>query len=127
MRTQYCSRKWGEPEQTPVASGLEKAALRQLLLSTIVRDELGGDVRRDGDDLFLGPGKPSISIATLTPVSYRVPFGINIERALDVGIETRALIDRGVDSADLACCVLARYASQIAGIRDARTRVRGVP
>ena len=94
---------------------LEKAVLRQRLLAAIVRDELGGEVRREGDDLFLGPGKLSISIATLTPVSSKIHFGINIERAL------------GVDPADLARRVLAQYAAQIDGIQDARTRVRGVP
>jgi hypothetical protein len=106
---------------------LEKAVLRQRLLAAIVRDELGGEVRRKGDDLFLGPGKLSISIATLTPVSSKIHFGINIERALDVGVETRALRDLGVDPPDLARRVVAQYASQIAGIHDARTRVRGVP
>ena len=106
---------------------LEKAVLRQRLLAAIVRDELGGEVRRDGDDLFLGPGKLSISIATLTPVSSKIHFGINIERALDVGVETRALQDLRVDATDLARRVLAQYAAQIDGIHDARTRVRGVP
>ncbi len=106
---------------------LEKAVLRQRLLAAIVRDELGGQVRREGDDLFLGPGKLSISIATLTPVSSKLHFGINIERALDVGVETRALADLGVDATDLARRVLAQYAGQIDGIHDARTRVRGVP
>lgn len=106
---------------------LEKAVLRQRLLAAIVRDELGGDVRRDGDDLFLGPGKLSISIATLTPVSSKIHFGINIERALDVDVETRSLQDLGVEATDLARRVLAQYAAQIDGIHDARTRVRGVP
>ena len=106
---------------------LEKAVLRQRLLAAIVRDELGGEVRRDGDDLFLGPGKLSISIATLTPVSSKIHFGINVQRALDVGVETRALQDLGVDATDLARRVLGQYASQIDGIHDARTRVRGVP
>jgi hypothetical protein len=106
---------------------LEKAVLRQRLLAAIVRDELGRDVRREGDDLFLGPGKLSISIATLTPVSSKIHFGINIERALNVGVETRALQDLGVDGTDLAKRVLVQYASQIDGIHDARTRVRGVP
>ena len=106
---------------------LEKAVLRQRLLAAIVRDELGGEVRRDGDDFFLGTGKLSISIATLTPVSSKIHFGINIERALDVGVETRALRDLGVDPVDLSRRVLAQYAAQIAGIHDARTRVRGVP
>jgi len=106
---------------------LEKAVLRQRLLASIVRDELGGDVRRDGDDLFLGPGKLSISIATLTPVSSKIHFGINIERELHVNVETRGLQDLGVDATDLGRRVLAQYASQIDGILDARTRVRGVP
>ena len=106
---------------------LEKAVLRQRLLAAIVRDELGGEVRRDGDDLFLGPGKLSISIATLTPVSSKIHFGINIERELHVNVETRGLKDLVVDAADLAVRVLAQYAAQIAGIHDARTRVRGVP
>ena len=106
---------------------LEKAVLRQRLLAAIVRDELGGEVRRDGDDLFLGPGKLSISIATLTPVSSKIHFGINIERALDVDVETRSLKDLGVDATDLSRRVLAQYAAQIDGIHDARTRVRGVP
>ena len=106
---------------------LEKAVLRQRLLAAIVRDELGGQVRRDGDDLFLGPGKLSISIATLTPVSSKIHFGINIERALDVDVETRCLKDLGVEATDLARRVLTQYAAQIDGIHDARTRVRGVP
>jgi hypothetical protein len=106
---------------------LEKAVLRQRLLAAIVRDELGGEVRRDGDDLFLGPGKLSISIATLTPVSSKIHFGINIERELHVDVETRGLKDLGVDPTDLARRVLAQYAAQIDGILDARTRVRGVP
>ena len=106
---------------------LEKAVLRQRLLAAIVRDELGGEVRRDGDDLFLGPGKLSISIATLTPVSSKIHFGINIERELHVNVETRGLRDLGVDAGDLARRVLAQYVAQIDGIHDARTRVRGVP
>jgi len=106
---------------------LEKAVLRQRLLAAIVRDELGGEVRREGDDLFLGPGKLSISIATLTPVSSKIHFGINIERELHVNVETRGLKDLGVDGADLARRVTAQYAAQIDGILDARTRVRGVP
>jgi hypothetical protein len=106
---------------------LEKAVLRQRLLAAIVRDELGGEVRREGDDLFLGPGKLSISIATLTPVSSKIHFGINIERELHVDVETRGLRDLGADPDDVARRVLSQYASQIYGIHDARTRVRGVP
>jgi len=106
---------------------LEKAVLRQRLLAATAKDLLGPDVRRDGDDLFLGPGKLSISIATLTPVSSKIHFGINVERALDVGVETRALKDLGVEPAAFARKVLERYAAEMGGVLDARTRVRGVP
>jgi hypothetical protein len=106
---------------------LEKAVLRQRLLAVLVREALGGDVRRDGDDLFLGPGKLSISIATLTPVSAKIHFGVNVERATDVGVETRALGDLGADAAAVGRRVLERYAAEMEGVLDARTRVRGVP
>lgn len=106
---------------------LEKAVLRQRLLSVLVKDALGGDVRREGDDLFLGPGKLSISIATLTPVSAKIHFGINIERAAGVGVETRALRDLGADPASLGRAVMTAYVSEMAGVLDARTRVRGAP
>jgi hypothetical protein len=106
---------------------LEKAVLRQRLLAAVAKDLLGPDVRRDGDDLFLGPGKLSISIATLTPVSSKIHFGINVERALDVGVETRALQDLGVEPAAFARKAMERYAAEMDGVLDARTRVRGVP
>ncbi len=106
---------------------LEKAGLRQRMLSAIVLDELGSGVRRDGDDLYVGKGKLSISIATLTPVSSKIHWGINVERALDVGVETRALRDLGVKPVPFAKKILGRYAAEMAGVLDARTRVRGVP
>ncbi len=106
---------------------LEKAVLRQRLLASIAGERLGKEVRRDGDDLYLGPGKLSISIATLTPVSSKIHFGINVERATDVGVETRALRDLGVEPGPFARSVTERYAAEMEGVRDARTRVRGVP
>jgi hypothetical protein len=106
---------------------LEKAVLRQRLLSSIVNDLLGPRVRRSGDDLFLGKGKLSISIAAPTPVSTKIHFGINVVRATDVGVETRALADLRVKPEALAKAVLAAYAAETDGVLDARTRVRGVP
>ena len=105
---------------------LERAVLRQRLLAILVKEALGGEVRREGDDLFLGVGKLSISIATLTSVSAKIHFGINIERAENVGVETRSLGDLKADPDALARTVLENYASEMAGVLDARTRVRGV-
>jgi len=106
---------------------LEKAVLRQRLLAAIVRDELGGGVTREGDDLFAGRGKLSISIAALTPVSVKIHFAVNVRRARGVGVETRGLEDLKADPRRLAARVLGRYAAEMEGVLDARTRARGVP
>lgn len=106
---------------------LEKAVLRQRLLAALARESLPAGVRREGDDLYAGPGKLSISIATLTPVSSKIHFAVNVVRATDVGVETRGLTDLGVEPAAFARDLLARYAAEAEGVLDARTRVRGVP
>ena len=106
---------------------LEKAVLRQRLLAAIAASELGRRVRREGDDLFAGRGKLSISIAAATPVSVKIHFAVNVRRARGVGVETRGLEDLGADPKRLARRVLDRYAAEMAGILDARTRARGVP
>ncbi len=106
---------------------LEKAVLRQRLLAAVVQSELGGGVTRDGDDLFLGRGKLSISVAAVTPVSAKIHFAVNVRRAEGVGVETRGLADLKVDPRDLAVRVLRRYAAEMEGVLDARTRYRGVP
>jgi len=105
---------------------LEKAVLRQRVLAVVAKDLLPAGVIREGDDLFVSGGKLSISIATLTPVSSKIHFGINIERALDVGVETRALKDLGVEATSYARAVMERFAAEMHGVLDARTRVRGV-
>jgi len=106
---------------------LEKAVLRQRVLAVVARDLLPAGVTREGDDLFAAGGKLSISIATLTPVSAKIHFGVNVERATDVGVETRSLRDLGVEPTSFARALMAGYAREMDGVLDARTRVRGVP
>ncbi len=109
---------------------LEKAALRQRLLVAIARDALlerctRHAPKRDGDDLFVGEAKLSISIATLTGVSSKIHFGINID-SRDTPVKTIGLNDLGVDAAGFTSEVLAVYAAEMAGVYRARTKVRGV-
>ncbi len=110
---------------------LEKAVLRQRLLATIVREGLerlsGRRIERRGDDLFDGDRKLSISIATVTPVSSKIHFGINVVRAEGLDVPTEGLETYGVATRALAEAVLGHYAEEIAGVLDARTRARGVP
>jgi len=52
-------------------------ATRQRLLVTIAEDLLGVD--REGNDLYHMGRKLSVSIATVSPISAKIHFGINIE------------------------------------------------
>lgn len=112
-------------------SDLEKAVLRQRILAVAVREEFerlsGRRIERRGDDLFDGERKLSISIAAATPVSTKIHFGINVERADGLDVATEGLTTHGVVPRELAEAVLRRYAAELDGVLDARTRSRGVP
>lgn len=109
---------------------LEKAVLRQRLLSAIVRDEIsarsGKTIERQGDDLYDGDRKLSISIATLSPVSSMIHFAVNVVRAEGVGVPTGALEDFKIDPGEFATEVARLYADEMTGIDEDRSRVRGV-
>lgn len=108
---------------------LEKAVLRQRLFAAIARDvfeeKAGRRFRREGDDLFDGRRKLSISIAALTPVSVKFHFAVNVRRATGVGVETGGLDEYGVDPAAMARESMKRYAAELESVLDARTRARG--
>ncbi len=107
-----------------------RAVLRQRLFASIVREALEargvqGIVRR-GDDLFAGDAKLSVSIATASPVSTLIHFGINVS-SRGTPVKTLGLEDARVDPRDLARAVLDAYRSEMASIDEARTKVRAVP
>lgn len=110
---------------------LERAVLRQRVLAGLAHDEVrrrsGREIRREGDDLFDAERKLSISIATLTPVSSKIHFAVNVIRAEDVGVPTGGLSEYRIDPEEFGRTVANRYAEEMAGVLDARTRVRGVP
>lgn len=112
---------------------LEKAVLRQRLLAVIIKEALeeGLDckVTRRGDDLFAGEEKLSVSIATATPVSVMIHFGLNID-ATGAPVPAAGLLSLGWPEGGifpLAERVLAAYAEETAEVRLARCKVRGVP
>ena len=104
------------------------ATHRQRLLAAQVGEELaiaapGVDVRRDGDDLYVGDGKLSISIATLSPVSALVHFAVNIAPT-GAPVSIACLEDVGVEPDALAVKVLHRVSQEQLSIADARAKVR---
>lgn len=109
---------------------LEKAILRQLLLATIVHGHLihtldSPAVIRKGTDLFDGEAKLSISVATVSPVSSLIHFGINISSA-HTPVKTRGLSDYGIEPRAFALCVMEQYVQEHNDIDKARSKVRWV-
>ena len=109
-------------------SGLTLAVHRQRLLSASAREVLcdlapAAQVRRDGDDLFCGDGKLSISIATASPVSSLIHFAVNATQG-GAPVSIAALADIGVDARAFAERLLLRVAEEQASIRAARCKVR---
>lgn len=108
---------------------LRSMILRQRLLTAQVKDLLHAkgvkSVTRSGDDLYDGDRKLSVSIATVSPVSGLIHFGINI-RSDNTPVLTRGLADYDLDWRDFASELLKNYAAEEAGIGVALVKVRWV-
>lgn len=109
---------------------LTRMILRQRLLVAILGEELHVArpeviVVRRGNDLYEGMAKLSVSIATASPLSCLIHTGINISSA-NTPVLTKGLEDFRIAPAPLASKVMARYAEEMAGVRHARAKVRGV-
>lgn len=109
---------------------LEKTVTRQRLLIAIIKECLEGreilGIHRDGDDLYRGEDKLSVSIATLSPVSSMIHTGLNISSA-NTPVRTVGLADLAiVDSLGFGREVAEAYLAEVQGIQAARCKVRGV-
>ncbi len=95
------------------------------LAADLVAERSGTPVRVAGDDLFVGDGKLSISVATASPVSALFHFGLNLSND-GTPVETAALGDLGVEWRPFADELLARWAAECADVRFAAAKVRWV-
>ena len=108
---------------------LNHAILRQRLLVCLAREVLSGDtrsLRRTGDDLFVADRKLSVSIATVSPVSTLVHFGLNIDPS-GAPVPACGLAELGIDPLRLAEKLAATYIAEVKRMAKARCTVRGVP
>ena len=108
---------------------LERAVLRQRLLIALMAEELNGWLRehrisRKGSDLYDGPRKLTVSIASVSPVSALIHAGINIS-SRNTPVPTRGLEDYGIDPCEFAEQILSAYAEECESARRARCKVRG--
>lgn len=102
----------------------------QRLLASIVMETLrgrpqGAELVRDGDDIYLGDRKLSISIATQSPVSSLIHFAVNVTNA-GTPVKTLALEDLGVEPRAFAEEVLERFCREVATIHEATMKVKWV-
>ena len=109
---------------------LERMVLRQRLFIAMIGEVLGAranvpDLCREGDDLYAGERKLSVSIATASPISTLMHVGLNIDPT-GAPVAAVGLAEWGVGSEELARELLTAYASEIDGIARARCKVRGV-
>ncbi len=107
---------------------LEKMVFRQILLADIIKDQINDLkskilVRRTGTDLFEDDAKLSISVATVSPISTLLHFGINIS-SQNTPVKTKGLKDYGIDPFEFANFVLDRFAKEHDKIYNTRCKVR---
>lgn len=104
------------------------AVHRQRLFAAQVREVIqhlapSSELSRTGDDLYVGGGKLSISIATVSPVSALMHFAVNAQPGgAPVAIAT--LQELGVEPSAFARAVLERISDEQASIESARAKVR---
>ena len=104
------------------------ATHRQRLLAAQAGEVLrelapGAAVRRDGDDLFVGAGKLSISVATASSVSALLHFAVNATPG-GAPVRTATLAELGIDPVLFAERLLVLAAKEQASIAIARAKVR---
>ncbi|MFT4513391.1 MAG: hypothetical protein ACI89X_000334 [Planctomycetota bacterium] len=104
------------------------AVHRQRLFAAQVREVVqqlapSSELSRTGDDLYVGDGKLTISIATVSPVSALMHFAVNVQPGgAPVAIAT--LQELGIDPSTFARAVLERISDEQASIESARAKVR---
>lgn len=109
---------------------LDRAVFMQRLLVLLATELLRAHgvlgQRRSGDDIFIGDGKLSVSIATVSLVSCLVHFGINVTTE-GTPVRTSALADHGIDPYRFAEELTEAYAREIGSMARATVKVRSVP
>lgn len=104
------------------------AVLRQRMLVCILGEILtkrGLSVRRDGDDIYHGDNKLTVSIAAPSRTSALIHLGINVDPA-GAPVPATGLKALGLDEHQLATELMNRYAEELAGVAHAQTKVRSV-
>ena len=108
---------------------LTLAVFRQRLLVAIARETLvqhcNCAIERRGDDLFAKDRKLTVSIATISPVSTLIHFGVNIFPE-GAPVPAIGLAELQVDSREFAEDLMRRVDQELEGIARSIVKVRAV-
>jgi len=109
---------------------LARSVLRQRLLvcraAEILNQISPQQVHRDGDDLFIGERKLSVSIATGSLVSTLIHLGLNIDPS-GAPVPAIGLDELGIPPAEAASQIMTAYVEEMQSCETARNKVRRVP
>ena len=101
----------------------------QRLMAEIVIDVLselsGQKFERRGDDIYCGDKKLNVSIATVSPVSSLIHFGVNVDPT-GAPVSAIGLKELGVDPKDFAKRVLDKVQQEVEEIFEASVKVFSV-
>ena len=79
----------------------------------------------DGDDVYSGEKKMSISVATRSPISTLVHFAVNVINQ-GTPVKTLCLNDFNVDPMLFSKCVMEKLVKELASIKEATQKVKWV-
>ncbi len=111
-------------------SDLTRTILLQRLLVSLGQQEIvfrskKSTIVRGGNDLYDGDAKLSVSIATVSPVSTLLHFGINIVSE-GTPVKTKGLKDYGIEPEPFGRSVLESFANEVRTVAEAKSKVRPV-
>lgn len=108
---------------------LEEMVVVQRLFISIIKEVIesyGGNVKRDGDDLFFDNRKLSVSIATKAPTSCLIHTALNTIKE-GAPIQASDLKELEItDFKEFALKVMEKFKNEIVSIKLAACKVRGV-
>lgn len=108
---------------------LENIVLKQRLFAHLIADEINKITKRQviciGDDIYDKNKKLSISIATVSPVSSMIHFGINVI-SKGTPVITIGLVDYSINPKNFARIIIKRYINEIKSIEKTKCKVRWI-
>jgi uncharacterized protein len=106
----------------------------QRLMAAVAKDivtmmspekSLTAEMRREGDDLWIGKRKLSISVATMSPVSAMIHFAMDVTNE-GTPVPTVSLTDLKINSYEFARTMLERFQKEFLGLYSASEKVSSV-